>query len=116
MNDHHLRCQTTAQRAPPAEIQPPQEDQGPDGPNEENHDAPATALQDEQIRLLGEVVTMIDQTITQDARHNHVVQRTMAQTMRDQHEAHQRQLQQIATNQQQLHQQFQARQQASWAV
>ena len=88
MNDHHLRCQTPTLRAPLADIAPPQEDQEDVGPTEgpEEPAAPAAAtraaaLQDEQLTLLGEIVTMIHQTTTRDARRNHVAQRTLEQRM-----------------------------------
>jgi len=81
------------------------------------------ALQDEQLALLGEIVTMIHQTTTRDARRNHVVHRTLAQRMNEFHYADQQQLQQmtntlgaIITEQQCMNEQLQAWQQASQPV
>jgi len=80
-------------------------------------------LQDEQLTLLGEIVTMIHQTTTWNARRNHVVQRTLALRMNEFYDADQQQLQQmdntlgaIITEQQQMEKQLQARQQASRPV
>jgi len=56
----------------------------------------STTLQDEQIRLLGEIITTIHQTVTQEACHNHGIQRLLTKTMRDQHAADQHQLQTMA--------------------
>ena len=39
--------------------------------------AVTAALQDEQLALQGEIVTMIHQTTTRDARCNHVVHQTL---------------------------------------
>ena len=61
MDDHHLRCSAAAPRETLADITPAQEDQ------ENRNPATATAaLQDEQLALLGEFVTMIHQTTTWD--------------------------------------------------
>jgi len=68
MENHHLRCSAAAPRESLADITPPQEDQ-------ENINPPAmtAVLQDEQLALLGEIITMIHQTTTWDTRRNHVV-------------------------------------------
>jgi len=95
MEDHHQRCHTTAQRIPLADITPPQEDQEAAGPVEGTPD-PATTLQDEQLGLLGKIVTMIHQTTTRDAQCNHVVHRTLAERMNEFHNADQQQLQRMA--------------------
>ena len=118
MENHHPRCSTTAPRETLVDIRPPQEDQ-------ENINPAATtaALQDEQLACLGEIVTMIHQTTTQDARCNQVVHRTLAQRMNEFHYVDQQQLEQITntlgaiiTEQQQMNEQLQARQQASRPV
>jgi len=74
------------------------------------------ALQDEQLTLLGEIVTAIHQTTTRDARCNHVVYRTLTLRMNEFHDADQQQLQQmtntlgaIITKQQRMNEQLQAR-------
>jgi len=127
--DHHLRCSAAAPRAPLANITPPQEDQE----NKNRTDNPAVdpaataavaaALQDEQLTLLGEIITMIHQTTTRDARRNHVVHRTLAQRMNEFHDADQQQLQRMATTmeaiiaeQQRMNEQLRTRQQASRPV
>jgi len=123
LENHHLRCSTAAPRAPLADIT--QEDQENAHPTKD----PATtatiaaALQDEQLTLLGEIVTMIHQTTTRDARRNHVVHRTLAQRMNEFHDADQQQLQQMATTmeaiiaeQQRMNKQLHAWQQASGPV
>jgi len=97
MEDHHQRCQTTAQRTPVADIMPAPEEQELPGPIEENQEphaatAASTTPQDEQLALLGEIVTMIHQTTTRDARCNHVVHRTLAQRMNELHDADQQRL------------------------
>jgi len=118
MENHHLRCSAAAPRETLADITPPQEDQ-------ENINPPAmtAVLQDEQLALLGEIVTMIHQTTTQDTRCNHVVHQTLPQRMNKFHYADQQQLQQmtntlgaIITEQQRMNEQLQARQQASQPV
>jgi len=131
MENHHLRCSATAPRNPLADVTPPQEDQeatpaghAPDSAT--NPIAVATitaALQDEQLTLLGEIITMIHQTTTRDARCNHIVHRMLAQWMNEFHDADQPQLQQmtntlgaIITEQQRMNEQLQARQQASQPV
>jgi len=94
MENHHLRCSATAPRNPLADVTPPQEDQeaAPAGhaPDPATDPIPAAtmtpALQDEQLTLLGEIVTMIHQTTTWDARRNHVVQRMLAQRMNKFHD------------------------------
>jgi len=129
MENHHLRCSPTAPREPLADITPPQEDQEATGPTEGPAADPvaaaamAAALQDEQLTLLGEIVTMIHQTTTRDARRNHVVHRTLAQRMNEFHDADQQRLQgmtrvlaEIVNEQQRLNEQLQARQQASRPV
>jgi len=127
MENHHLRCSAAAPRAPLADITPPQEDQ------EAAQTEPAAdpiaaatmiaALQNEKLTLLGETVTMIHQTTTQDARRNHVVDRTLAQRINESHDADQQQLQRMANTleiiiaeQQRMNEQIQARQQASRPV
>ena len=82
-----------------------------------------TALQDEQLTLLGEIVTMIHQTTTRDACRNHIVHRKLAQQIYEFHDADQQQLQPITntleaiiTEQQRMNEQLQARQQASLPV
>jgi len=104
MENHHLRCSATAPQNPLADITPPQEDQEatPAGhaPNPTTNPIAAetmtTALQDEQLSRLGEIVTMIHQTTTRDARRNHVVHQTLAQLMNKFDDADQQQLQQMA--------------------
>jgi len=103
MENHHLRCSAAALRNPLADIRPPQEDQ--EAAPAEHAPNPAidpiaaatmtAALQDEQLTLLGEIVTMINQTTTRDARHNHIVHQTLAQRMNEFHNADQQQLQQM---------------------
>ena len=97
---------------------PPQEDQ-------ENINPAATtaALEDEQLALLGEIVTMIHQTTTQNALRNYVVHRTLAQRRNKFHDTDQQQLQQmtntlgvIITEQQRMNEQLQAWQQVSRPV
>ena len=80
MENHHLRCSAAAPRETLADIMPSQEDQ-------ENINPAATtaALQDEQLARLGEIVTMIHQTTTRDARRNHVVHRKLAMQMNEFH-------------------------------
>jgi len=118
MENHHLRCSAAAPRETLTDITPPQEDQ-------ENINPPAVtaALQDEQLALLGEIVTMIHQTTTRDTCRNHVVNLTLAQRMNEFHYADQQQLQQmtntweaIITKQQRTNEQLQVRQQASRPV
>jgi len=101
LDKHHQRCQTTAQRALLADITPPlQENTEPTGESENpgpDVAVPARAtLLYKQIRLLGEIVTTIHQTVTQEARHNHEIQRLLAKTIRYQHAADQQQLQTMA--------------------
>jgi len=118
MENHHLHCSAAAPRETLADITPPQQDQ-------ENINPPVAtvALQDEQLALLGEIVTMIHQTTTRDTCRNHVIHRTLAQQMNEFHYADQQQLQQmtntlgaIITKQQRMNEQLQARQQASRPV
>jgi len=85
--------------------------------------AASTTPQDEQLALVGEIVTMIHQTTTRDARRNHVVHQTRAQLMNELHNAHQQRLEgmtqvlaEIVTEQQRLNEQLQARQRGSQAV
>jgi len=118
MENHHLRCSTAAPCETLADITPPQEDQ-----ENINPTAVTAALQDEQLTLLGEIVTMIHQTTTQDARRNHVVHRTITQRINEFHYADQQQLEQmtntlgaIITEQQRMNEQLQAQQQASRPV
>jgi len=115
MENHQLRCSAAAHRVPLADITPPQE-----APAEENPDAEAAARPDNQIRLLAEIITTVQNTVIQEARHNYGIQRLLAQTMRDQHDADQQQLQRMAwtlgaiiTEQQQMNEQLQARPPAS---
>jgi len=84
LNDHHLRCQSTAQRAPLADITPPQEAPA---AAEENPDAEAATPADDQIRLLADIITTVQNTVIQEARHNYGIQSLLAQTMHDQHNA-----------------------------
>jgi len=131
IENHHLRCSATAPHAPLADVTPPQEDQEatpaghtPDPATDPIAVATMTAaLQDEQLTLLGEIVTMIHQTTTWDARRNHVVHRTLAQRINEFYDADQQQLQQMAntlgaiiTEQQRMNEQLQAQQQASRPV
>jgi len=118
MENHHLRCSAAGPRETLADITPPQEDQ-----KNINPTTATAALQDEQLALQGEIVTMIHQTTTRDARRNHVVHRTLAQRMNEFHYADQQQLEQmtntlgvIITEQQRMNEQLQARQQASRPV
>jgi len=115
MENHHLRCSAAAPRVPLADITPPQE-----APAEENPDAEAAAPPDNQIRLLAEIITTVQNTVIQEARHTYGIQRLLAQTMCDQHDADQRQLQRMArtlgaiiTEQQRMNEQLQARPPAS---
>jgi len=81
IENHHLRCSAAAPQNPLADVTPPQEDQeaAPTGHAANPASDPIAAatmtavLQDEQLTLLGEIVTMIHQTTTWDARRNHVV-------------------------------------------
>jgi len=131
MENHHLRCSAAAPRNPLANVTSPQEDQeaaqaghAPDPAIDPFTAATMTAaLQDEQLTLLGEIITMIHQTTTWDARRNHVVQWTLAQRMNEFHDADQQQLQQmtnilgaIITEQQRMNEELQARPQASRSV
>jgi len=127
MENHHLRCSAAVLRTHLADITPLQEDQEA-APTEStaNPIAAATmtaALQDEQLTLLGKIVTMIHQTTRRDARRNHVVHHTLAQRMNEFHDANQQQLQQMANTleiiiaeQQRMNEQIQAQQQASQPV
>jgi len=115
MENHHLRCSAAAPCETLADITSPQEDQ-----ENINPAAATAALQDEQLALLGEIVTMIHQITTRDAHRNLVVHRTLAQRMNEFHYADQQQLQQmtntlgaIITEQQCMNEQLQARQQAT---
>jgi len=118
MENHHLRCSAAAPRETLADITPPQEDQ-----ENINPAAATAALQDEQLALLGEIVTMIHETTTRDACRNHVVHRTLTQRMNEFHYVDQQQLQHmintleaIITEQQRMNEQLQAPQQASRPV
>jgi len=90
---HHLRNSAAAPCATLADITPPQEDQEAAlagyAPDPDTDPIAATtmtaALQDKQLTLLGEIVTMIYQTTTWDARHNHVVHQMLAQWMNEFH-------------------------------
>jgi len=118
MENHHLRCSAAAPHETLADITAPQEDQ-------ENINPAATtaALQDEQLALLGEIVTMIHHTTIRDAHRNHVVHRMLAQQMNEFYYVDQQQPQQmtntlgaIITEQQRMNEQLQARRQASRPV
>jgi len=90
MENHHLRCSAAALRNPLADVTPPQEDQeaglvghAPDPATDPIAVATMTAaLQDEQLTLLGEIITMIHQTTTREACRNHVVHQTLVQQMK----------------------------------
>ena len=117
MENHHLRCSAAAPREPLADITPPEKDQ------EAPAATPTAMLQDEQITLLGKIVTMIHETTIRDACCNHVEHQTLAQRMNDFHDADQQQLQSmthalgtITTEQQRMNKQIQAPQQASCPV
>ena len=116
LNDHHLCCQSTTQRAPLADITPPQKAPA---ATKENPDTEMATPPDDQIRLLAEIITTVQNTVIQEVRHNYGIQRLLAQTMRDQHNADQRQLQRMArtqetiTAEQQRINEEQTRQQAS---
>ena len=93
--------------------------------NQEPHTtaAASTTPKDERLALLWEIVTMIHQTRTWNARCNHVVYWTLAQRMNELHNADQQQLEgmtrvlaEIVTEQQRLNEQLQARQRRSQAV
>jgi len=76
------------QCTPLTDITPAPEEQELPGPIEEDQEnlaaaAVSTTPQDEQLALLGEIVTMIHQTTTPDTRCNHVVHRTLAQHMNE---------------------------------
>jgi len=81
MENHHLRCSAAAPWNPMANFTSPQEDQeaapvghAPDPTTDPITTATkTTTLQDEQLTLLGEIVSMIHQTTTRDARRNHIV-------------------------------------------
>jgi len=78
---------TYVAKAPPlANITPPQE-----APTaaKENPDTKATTPPDDQIRLLSEIITTVQNTVIQEAHHNYGIQRLLAQTMRDKHNADQ---------------------------
>ena len=120
MDNHHLRCSTAPPREPLADLIPPQKDQEEIPTNHDEAATMAAAIQEEQLTLLGEIVTMIHQMTTQDARHNHVVHRTLAQRMNEFYDADQQQLQWMANTretiiaeQQRINGQLQAQQQAS---
>jgi len=131
MENHHLCCSATALRNPRADLTPPQEDQ--EATPVGHAPGPATdpiaaatmtaARQDEQLTLLGEIITMIHQTTTQNVHRNHVVHRRLVQRMNEFHNADQQQLQQmtntleaIITKQQRMNERLQARQQESRPV
>jgi len=100
MENHHLCCSAAAPYAPLADITPPQEDLEATA-TEPAPDAIAAVtmtatLQNKQLTLLGEIVTMIHQTTTRDRHRNHVVHRTLAQHKIEFHNADQQQLQPMA--------------------
>jgi len=116
MENHHLCCSD----APLADTMPQQDREA---ALIEHTPEPFAMLEDEQLALLTEVVTMIHQTTTQDARCHHVAQRTLEQRMDELHNADQQRFQgmtrvlaEIVTEQQCLNEQLQAQQQASRAV
>jgi len=78
---------------PLADITPPQEAST---ATEENPDAETATPLDDQIRPLAEIITTVQNTVKQEARHNYGIQRLLAQTIRDQHNTDQRQLQRMA--------------------
>jgi len=104
IENHHFRCSAAAPCAPLANITPPQEDQeaAPAGHTPDPATDPiaaatmTAALQDEQLTLLGEIVTIRHQTTTRDARRNEVVHWTLPQWMNEFHNTDQQQLQQMA--------------------
>jgi len=53
-------------------------------------------LPDDQIRLLAEIITTVQNTVIQEARHNYGIQCLLAQTMCEQHNTDQQQLQRMA--------------------
>jgi len=131
MENHHLRCSAAAPWNPLPDIMSPQEDQeaAPAGYTPDPATNPIAAatmtatLQDEQLTLLGEIVTLIHQTTTLDARRNHVIHWMFTQQMNEFYDTDQQQLQQmtntlgaIITEQQRMNEQLQARQQASQPV
>jgi len=128
MEDHHQRCQTMAQCTPLTDITPALEEQELPGPIEEDQEnlaaaAVSTTPQEEQLALLGEIITMIHQTTTPDTRCKHVVHRTLAQHMNELLDADQQRLQgtirflaEIVIERQRLNEQLQARQQGSRTV
>jgi len=96
MDNHHLRCSAAPPREPLADLTPPQENQEEIPANLNEAATMAATIQEEQLTLLGEIVTMIHQTTTQDVRCNHVVHRTLTQHMNEFHDADQQQLQRMA--------------------
>jgi len=110
-----------------ADIMPALEEQELPGPIEENQEphtaaAASTTPQDEQLALLGEIVTMIHQTTTRDACCNHVVHRTLDQHINELHDADQQRLERMTrvlaeiVTEQRLNEQLQAQQRGSQAV
>jgi len=123
MDNHHLRCSATPPHKPLADLTPPQDDQEEIPTNPDKAATMATAIQEERLTLLGKIVTMIHQTTTQDARHNHVVHQMVAQRINKFHDADQKQLQRMANaletiiaEQQRINGRLQAKQQASQPI
>jgi len=83
MDNNHLRYSVAASCELLANITPSKEDQ------EAPATTPTATLQDEQLTLLGEIVTAIHETTRRDARRNHMVHRTLAQHMNDFHDVDQ---------------------------
>jgi len=123
IENHHLRCSAVALCAPMANVTLPQEDQeaapawyAPDPATDPIAVATMTAaLQDEQLTLLGEIITLIHETTTPNTRCNHVIHQKLAKQMNEFYNADQQQLQQMAntlgamiTEQQQMNEQLQA--------
>jgi len=96
MKNHHLRYGAAVPHEHLADITPPLEDQKATNTGDMAA-APmmATARQDEQLTLLEEIVTMIDQINTWDTCRNHVVHQTLAQRRNDLHDADRPQLQRM---------------------
>ena len=127
MENHHLRCSAAQRRTPLADITPLQEDQK-DAATELTADCTVAktitaALHDSQLTLLGEIVTMIHQTTTRDARHRHVVHCILTQRTNEFHDADQQQLQRVTNTleiiiaeQQRRNERIQARQQPSQPI
>jgi len=123
MDTHHLRCSAAPSREPLADLTPPQENQEEICANPDEAATMAATIQEERLTLLGEIVTMIYQTTTHDARRNHVVHWTLAQHMNEFHDTDQQQLQWMANTlktiiaeQQRINGRLQAQQQAGQPI